>query len=85
MPYTRRFTWEALIKYIVSSPIGDESGQDHHWRLQSYQCGLCTVDYNIITHLEHASSETTWILEHLNLTGSSLKSVSYDCNGFIQK
>ena len=70
VPYSRRFTWEALVKYIASSPIGDESVQDHHWKLQSYHCGLCSVDYDIITHLEHAESETKWILELLNLTGS---------------
>ena len=69
VPFSRRFTWEALVKYIASSPVGDMTLQEHHWRLQSYQCGLCTVDYNIITQLDHATTETKWILEYLNLTG----------------
>ena len=71
VPFSRRFTWDALTNYIASSPVGDDSDdlQDHHWKLQFNQCGLCTVDYNLITHLEHAASETRWILEHLNLTG----------------
>ena len=74
VPFSRRFTWAALTHYIASSPVGDDSDdlQDHHWKLQFNQCGLCTVDYNVITHLEHAASETRWILEHLNLTGFNL-------------
>ena len=69
VPFSRRFTWEALAKFVASSPVGDITKQQHHWRLQSYQCGLCTVDYNIITQLDHAATETKWILEYLNLTG----------------
>ena len=69
VPFSRRFTWEALTNFVASSPVGDVTLQQHHWRLQSYQCGLCTVDYNIITQLDHASTETKWILEYLNLTG----------------
>ena len=69
VPFSRRFTWEALVKYIASSPVGDMIQQEHHWRLQSYHCGLCTVDYDIITQLDHAATETKRILELLNLTG----------------
>ena len=31
IPYSRRFTWEALTKFIASSPVGDEKPQQHHW------------------------------------------------------
>ena len=73
VPFSRRFTWEALAKFVASSPVG--SRQQHHWRLQSYQCGLCTVDYNLITQLDHAATETKWILEYLNLTGKNISDV----------
>ena len=75
VPYSRRFTWEALAKYVASSPVG--SRQQHHWRLQSYQCGLCTVDYNLITQLDHAATETKWILEYLNLTGKQVTNIRH--------
>ena len=75
VPYSRRFTWEALTKFVASSPVGDETPQQHHWKLQSYQCGLCTVDYNIVTQLDHATAETNFILEYLNLTGEFVCSV----------
>ena len=73
VPYSRRFSWGALTKYIATSPVGVDSVQDHHWKLQFNQCGLCSVDYSLITHLEHAASETRWILELLNLTGDYLR------------
>ena len=63
VPYTRRFTWEAMTSYIAQSTVGDELNQEHHWRTQFYHCGICSVDYNLITQLEHAKKETNWILE----------------------
>ena len=63
VPYTRRFTWEAMTSYIADSTVGDELNQEHHWRTQFYHCGICSVDYNLITQLEHAKEETNWILE----------------------
>ena len=45
-------------------------------KLQFYQCGPCTVDYNIVTQLDHATAETKFILEYLNLTGDFLCTVT---------
>ena len=68
VPYSRRFTWEALARYVASSSVGDESIQQHHWKSQNYQCGVCTVDYDIVTHLEEAERETRWILRDKKLS-----------------
>ena len=42
-----------------------------HWQTQFYECGMCVLNYTIITHLEEAEEETKWILSNLNLTGTS--------------
>ena len=72
VPYTRRFTWEAMTSYIAQSTVGDELNQEHHWRTQFYHCGICSVDYNLITQLEHAKEETNWILEMKKWKGTVL-------------
>ena len=72
VPYTRRFTWEAMTSYIAQSTVGDELNQEHHWRTQFYHCGICSVDYNLITQLEHAKEETNRILEMKKWKGTVL-------------
>ena len=62
-----------MTKYIANSTVGDESKHNHHWYTQYHQCGICTIDYDIITQLEHAKEETHWILEFLNLTGKAFQ------------
>ena len=42
-----------------------------HWRTQYYQCGICSIDYDFITQIEHSEKETRSILEFLNLTGKA--------------
>ena len=76
VPYTRRFTWEAMTSYIAQSTVGDELNQEHHWRTQFYHCGICSVDYNLITQLEHAKEETNRILEMKKWKGTVLNCVS---------
>ena len=76
IPFDRRFTWEAMTKFIAHSAVGDESKHNPHWKTQYYQCGICTIDYDFITRLENAEEETRWILEFLDLTGKSLNRIS---------
>ena len=61
-----------MTRYIANSNVGDEFMQNSHWKPQYYQCGICTIDYDIITQLEHVEKETRWILDFLNLTGKAL-------------
>ena len=51
------------------SPVAAESRQDPHWQTQFFVCGMCVLNYTIITHLEEAEKETKWILDSLNLSG----------------
>jgi len=61
-----------MTKFIAHSAVGDESKHNSHWKTQYYQCGICTIDYDFITQLEHAKEETRWILDFLDLTGTAL-------------
>ena len=40
VPYSRRFTWKALTKCVASSPVGDETPQQHHWQGSTYQTSM---------------------------------------------
>jgi len=68
VPFERRFTWEAMTQYIAQSAVGDESKHNAHWRTQYNQCGICSIDYDIITQIEHSEKETRSILKFFNLT-----------------
>lgn len=63
---------KTLIKSIATSPADAESRQDPHWQTQFFVCGMCVLNYTIITHLEEAEKETKWILDNLNLSGKVL-------------
>ena len=71
-----------LDKSIAASPVGVEWRKNPHWQTQFYQCGMCIVNYTLITHLEKSEEETKWILDSLNLTGKDNSRDSIDFSHF---
>ena len=73
----------SLAQSIAASPVAAESKQDPHWQTQFFVCGMCVLNYTIITHLEEAEKETKWILDSLNLSGEGSFNRSKQMNLYI--
>ena len=58
-------SFTAFAQYVAANP--GNSKMNFHWTSSFSQCHPCAIDYNVITHLEHSSEESDYIMRMLGV------------------